>query len=670
MLGRYFYIFSLCFLCSYGYAQNLSLHLDGQYNNVRTGIGFLKAPWTLETWIKGDDCSWKETEVIFGGGEYSTFSWVDNFPLVVKQGKLYSTRLGIGTEEWLDDQWHHVALTCDGKKSIMLLDGEVVASKDTVMAVIPGALGISESETSVFGGNMDDVRIWNTSISQDVIKEWMSQELECSHPAFPHLVAYYNFNTTFYDTALNWVGSGYHSYHLRNGRVDYYGKSNLAYTEPSTNKNFKSYVGKQKIFNAVSVESEWDAERGDVDNQIMKLRIIVQGKENPLTLKKLVLNLSDTDRLRDLSSINVYATGKTARSQQRELLYSGPVKSKMVLDLPKDKEITLTEGANYILVAGNISSTARIGNRIRVKVDSFVLDNDTYQPSVDEPRVHKEVVLGNKSHHKCFRVLQWNIWHGGNHIPWKGHDRIEELIKASRADIVTMEEGYGFQENLAARLGFNLQTPSPKDNLCMFSRYPIEKLPTVSTFCSNPGIIHMGEGRDVLVDDCWVRYSYHPEYTGAFPDTGHNVNGWVAEDSILPLADTRRMLEKDINPILAKRNMPVILGGDFNSSSHLDWTKRAASFHFGYGPVPFPTSRYLLEKGYKDSFRELHPDEVARPEGTYAGIFGQLDYSRIDFLYYKGGIKAMNSKIIQTSPEIDDIWASDHSAVLTTFMWK
>lgn len=651
-------------------AEDLTLHLDGQYNNVRTGIGLMKAPWTLESWIKGDDTSWKQTEVIFGGGEYSTFKWADNFPLVVKQGKLYSTRLEIGMSEWLDDQWHHVALTCDGKKSQLLFDGEVVASKDTIMTVIPGSLGITESGSSVFGGNMDEVRIWNTSLSPEIIKGWMSQELDRTHPAFTNLVAYYNFNTTLDDTFLNWVGSGYLSYHLRNGRVDYYGKSALAYTEPSTNKNFKSYVGSQKFFNAVSVESEWDAERGDVDNQIMKLRIIVQGKENPMTLKNLVLDLSDTDRLRDLSCINVYATGKTARSQQRDLLYSGPAKSKMVLNFPKDKELVLTEGANYILVAGNISSKAHIGNRIRVKVNSFVLDNQTYQPVVNEPNVHKEVVWGNKTHKDCFRVLQWNIWHGGNHVPLQGHDRIEELVKATRADIVTMEEGYGFQEDLAKRLGFNLQTPSPKDNLCMFSRYPIEKLPTASAFCSNPGIIHMGNGRDVLVDDCWVRYSYNPDYTGSFPDTDHDVNGWIAEDSIRPMADTRRMLEKDINPILKKKNMPVILGGDFNSCSHLDWTKEAAKFHFGYGPVSFPTSRYLLEEGYKDSFREMHPDEVARPEGTFAGIYGQLDYSRIDFLYYKGGIKAVNSKIVQTSPEIDDIWASDHSAVLTTFMWK
>ena len=132
------------------------------------------------------------------------------------------------------------------------------------------------------------------------------------------------------------------------------------------------------------------------------------------------------------------------------------------------------------------------------------------------------------------------------------------------------------------------------------------------------------------------------------------------------------MLELDLAPVLKRQEMPVILGGDFNSCSHLDWTQETAHLHGGHGPVAFPTSRFLAERGYKDSFREVHPDELARPEGTFAGIYGQLDFSRIDFIYYKGNkqIRAVQSKIIQTSPEIDDIWASDHSAVMTTFVWK
>lgn len=64
---------------------NLALHLDGKDNNVRTGIRILNAPWTLETWIKGDDKSWKDQEIIFGGGEYSQLNITDYLPLVIEK---------------------------------------------------------------------------------------------------------------------------------------------------------------------------------------------------------------------------------------------------------------------------------------------------------------------------------------------------------------------------------------------------------------------------------------------------------------------------------------------------------------------------------------------------------------------------------------------------------
>lgn len=125
---------------------------------------------------------------------------------------------------------------------------------------------------------------------------------------------------------------------------------------------------------------------------------------------------------------------------------------------------------------------------------------------------------------------------------------------------------------------------------------------------------------------------------------------------------------KDLEVIFGGGEYSRTNRGDFNSCSHLDWTKEAAPIHFGYGPVAFPISAYMLREGYTDSFREVNPDEVARHEGTYAVIFGQLQVSRIDFLYYKGSnIKAVNSKIIKTTPEIDDVWASDHAAVLSEF---
>ena len=71
----FFILFLLCSSVTQSIAQspgqNLALHLDGKDNNVKTGIRILDAPFTLETWIKGDDTSWKDQEIIFGGGEYS-----------------------------------------------------------------------------------------------------------------------------------------------------------------------------------------------------------------------------------------------------------------------------------------------------------------------------------------------------------------------------------------------------------------------------------------------------------------------------------------------------------------------------------------------------------------------------------------------------------------------
>lgn len=75
-----------------GGKSNLALHLDGKDNNVRTGMGILEPSWTLESWIKGDNCQWDSLEVIIGGGEYSELNWVDYLPLVVKEGKIHSSR--------------------------------------------------------------------------------------------------------------------------------------------------------------------------------------------------------------------------------------------------------------------------------------------------------------------------------------------------------------------------------------------------------------------------------------------------------------------------------------------------------------------------------------------------------------------------------------------------
>lgn len=651
---------------------NLAIRLDGKDNNVRTGIGMIKPPFTLEAWIKGDDTSWKEQEVIIGGGEYSALQQVDYLPLIVKEGKLYNTSTRLASQSVLDNQWHHVALTCDGKSTSLYLDGKCEAKRDTVISILPGTIGVNEDDSTLFAGWIDEVRVWNCSLSGQQLNKWMYSPLTAHHTAYQNLVAYYPFDDGMYDSATNWVGKGALACHIRNTRLNYKEKAPLAYTEPNDNPKWKQ-PKRPQLLNAIVVDSEWDAGQGAKEDQVLKLRIAITGTQEPLYLEGLTVDMSETTSLADLSALHIYQAGKRARGGLRTKLPGTDSRPQKQIEWQAEtaNRIELTPGINYILVTADIAQTATPGNRIKATIPSIRVSGKVYQPEASTHTSEKRITATSQADPNIIKVLQWNIWHGGVHQGRDGQEQVIELIRATRADIITMQEGYGAQQRIADSLGFYMRTPSLKDNLVLLSRYPLVTKPSFKTFISNPARVMLPDGRPLLVNACWLRYAYRPEYTWCYPDQGQDTDLWVAEDSTLAMTDVKNLLERDTYPLLEKEEMPVIIGGDFNSCSHLDWTERASSLHYGYGPVAFPVSQYMYEQGFKDSFRDVHPDETLRPEGTFAGIYGHLYNNRIDYLYYKGkGLQALSSKIIQTSPEIDDVWASDHSAVLTVFEYS
>lgn len=647
---------------------NLALHVDGHDNEIRTGMGILRHEWTIEAWIKGNDNEWKAFEAILGGGEYSDLNSSDPMPLVIKDGYLYSRGAQLQAPAKLDTNWHHIAASCNGKTTFLYLDGQEVARKDTVVAILPGAIGVHEKK-DCFGGLIDEVRIWNKGLAASVIKSWKNKSVERTHPNFSALVGYYTFDDFKDVMSVNWVGKGHLAYHLRNGRSDYYGHLSMAYTVENTNTAFQNFEKKQQLFNAVVIQNEWDLEQGTKAGQLLKLRIVVQGDQKPLSLDEITLDLAQNSSLADIAAINLYYTGQYPRSTMKQLVFEGSRRpqKKMVFSRKhvKDK-FYLKPGVNYFLVTVDLYDQAQVGHQLNGSIPSFVLSGKKYQPEMEEAQVNQFIVSRDK--YNLVKVLQWNIWHGGVHLGKEaGRTRIIDLIKASNADVITLQEGYGAQDSIAQVLGFHLQTKSSRDNLALLSRYPIKKINSSEPFKSNPGEIKLPNGRELIVNDCWLRYAYRPEYTSGYQNYGMQPKDWVEEDAKLALVDVRNLLEKDVDPYVDVVDKPVIIGGDFNSYSHLDWTEKSKDLHFGYGAVPFPTSMFMLEKGYKDSFRELHPDEVKYQGGTFAPIFGQMQDARIDYIYYKGNIRAISSKIVRTSPDIDDVWASDHAAVLTIF---
>lgn len=644
---------------------NKAVYLDGIDNVMSIGCKIIEPPFTLEMWYKPDDSEFKEREVLVGGKGLRD---VDIFPLTLEKGVLTNPLTGLSSGEVSTPEWHHAALVCDGSSTLLYYDGNLAAKKDTVISILPCDIGYQYNgkKKTLFAGQVDEFRIWNDAIPEKTLRKWKDRDITPRHPSFDDLVIYFNFDSELVDHAVNPVGTGHQPYHLRSGRIDVYNETlPIAYSVQNDNPAFKSRCAdRQKLFNAVVVESEWDTERGALQDQILKLRVFVTGSSHPLKIKSIKLDARDVN-LKDISRLQIWDAGQSPRCKEKKLLCTvdNPSKSNKVV-LP-GKGLELKSGVNYILLTADIAPDAEVGNTIRCGIPSFKLGHRTVRPVTTDETLPKEII--RKSGPGILNVVQWNIYQGGKHVGNEGVARITELLKASGADLVTMQEGYGSQRTISEALGMNLLTRMDNTNLALLCRYPMEPIPTSDVFKSNPAFIQLPDGNRLFVNGLWIRYAVNPTYAGDYMAPGQDTGKWIEEDRTRALVDITAIVDNDTKPYVTP-DTDIILAGDFNSSSHLDWTD--PSIHYGYGNIKFPVSIYMRELGFKDSFREMNPDEVSRSEGTWAVTFGHLQHNRIDFIYYKGPhLKALHSKIIRTTPDIDDVWASDHAAVNTIFSY-
>jgi exonuclease III len=121
------------------------------------------------------------------------------------------------------------------------------------------------------------------------------------------------------------------------------------------------------------------------------------------------------------------------------------------------------------------------------------------------------------------------------------------------------------------------------------------------------------------------------------------------------------------------------MGGDFNGHSHLDWTEQVKNmYNHGGAIVEWPVSKAIIDAGFKDSFREIHPDPAVNIGTSWLGpVSSDLPEraDRIDYIYYRGkGIKVIDSDVFNaplggnfTFNGKDFLYASDHGFVLSTF---
>jgi endonuclease/exonuclease/phosphatase family metal-dependent hydrolase len=224
----------------------------------------------------------------------------------------------------------------------------------------------------------------------------------------------------------------------------------------------------------------------------------------------------------------------------------------------------------------------------------------------------------------------WNIWHGGKHWTsardgWDSRVAIAELIEDEGADVVMMQETYSSGDFIAAELGYYFATTVDWDylnqgaNISVLSRYPITE-------------VHVEEGSPFQNVGTKVAISRTQDL--------YVMSNWYGMDRFPHVFDFHqaRFGESD--------SIPTLFAGDFNAVPHTDGGDS-------------PASVALLDAGFTDAYRSLHPDVASDPGPTHR------NGTRIDQLYYKGaGWTNTSTTVISTRA---GGFPSDHSLILARF---
>ncbi|WTI70716.1 HAD-IA family hydrolase [Streptomyces sp. NBC_00728] len=263
------------------------------------------------------------------------------------------------------------------------------------------------------------------------------------------------------------------------------------------------------------------------------------------------------------------------------------------------------------------------------------------------------------------RVMTWNLWFGGTKVDGYREKQIE-IIAGTGADVVGLQETYGSAaRELADALGWHHHQAG--DNLGVISRHPITARlgdPDVGFYGGTGVRLELDGGQRVDVWSVHLDCAPYGPYEARFD--GLPAAALIAHESGR-LARMGEILRRIADS--AEESVPVVLTGDFNVPSHLDWPD-----------VAWPVTRAAEEAGLRDSYRAAHPDPVRDPGHTWSPVHAEHEdgsgrqepQDRIDFVLHRG-LTVLDSRTLVSGtprawPEVaGNDWPSDHAAVVTVF---
>lgn len=279
------------------------------------------------------------------------------------------------------------------------------------------------------------------------------------------------------------------------------------------------------------------------------------------------------------------------------------------------------------------------------------------------------------------RLMTFNIWHAFAQVN-DGYRKGVQAILTSGADLVGLQEA---NKAVAARLANDLgwyHAVGAHEGVQIISRYPLKGyynldfslLAQVQLPYLNLPVLHLLNTH--------LDYQYYGPYAAEV--TGATEQSVLAEELRSARLSQMQQLLGQAQPLLSgSAQIPLLLTGDFNAPSHLDWTSQTN--RYGLPAVQWPVSSAILAAGFQDTYRLAHPDPQREPGYTWSPVFhGTEPQDRIDHIYLHGNaLQVLAADTFTTAVENttgrwgssttlirNNSWPSDHAAVVTTLQQR
>jgi hypothetical protein len=361
---------------------SFSVNTDNAQIASSSALSFT-GPFTMEAWIYPTGWQanpWqgtiiaKEVDGTSNNGYAFRCGGSGILNIAINHGVTSWTELSTPANALVLNTWQHVAVVFDGSALFLYVNGIQQATGPAPIAPTANTTNVGIGQWTFnptgrpFLGKIDEVRMWNTSLSAGVISSWQNKSLTNCHPNYANLVGYYQMDSISNAAVLKaTVGA--------DGTVSgaVYGATNNA-----------SFIGAVTGFQSITASQvPGTVNPNTIDNAVIGIAVETF---SPMDITQLVLRTDGTTNVADISNAKIWCTGSSnvfaAATQFGSTIAIPPAAGN---DMVFNGTYAMGCGTYYFWLTYDIAAVATIGDSVDAILQSAVVDGISRTPVVSDP---------------------------------------------------------------------------------------------------------------------------------------------------------------------------------------------------------------------------------------------------------------------------------------------